>query len=90
MNIAAINQSIMQGTWTNEDIESMIGAVKYARSRLAQKAKRAMSVGALVQFTSSRSGRVVQGNVRKIAIKYVTVDTPEGAWRVPANMLEVL
>lgn len=90
MNIAAINQSIMQGTWTNEDIESMIGAVKYARSRLAQRAKRSMSVGSLVQFTSSRSGRVVQGNVRKIAIKYVTVDTPEGAWRVPANMLEVL
>jgi len=30
----------------------------------------------------------VTGVVTKIAIKYVTVKTAQGAWRVPANMLE--
>jgi len=30
------------------------------------------------------------GRVEKIAIKYVTVRTNQGAWRVPANMLSKL
>lgn len=90
MNISTINQAIMQGSWTNDELTSMIDAVKWARSRLTQKTKRALSLGAKVEFTSSRTGRTMQGTVRKIAIKYVTVDTPEGGWKVPANMLTVV
>jgi hypothetical protein len=30
------------------------------------------------------------GVVMKIAIKYVTVNTVAGMWRVPANMLQVV
>jgi hypothetical protein len=30
----------------------------------------------------------MQGTVDKIAIKYVTVRTTQGLWKVPANMLE--
>jgi hypothetical protein len=40
-----------------------------------------------VNFTSSKLGRNVTGVVTKIAIKFVTVKTAQGAWRVPANML---
>jgi len=40
-----------------------------------------------VNFTSSKTGMNVTGIVTKIAIKYVTVKTAAGAWRVPANML---
>jgi hypothetical protein len=29
----------------------------------------------------------MRGFVTKVAIKYVTVDTGAGLWRVPANML---
>ena len=90
MNVSAINQSIMQGNWTNDELTSMIDAVKWARARLTQKNKRAMSLGSKVQFTSTRTGQVVQGTVNKIAIKYVTVSTNQGLWRVPANMLEVV
>jgi hypothetical protein len=32
----------------------------------------------------------MQGTVNKIAIKYVTVATQQGLWRVPANMLEAV
>lgn len=88
MNISAINQAIMQGTWSNDELTSMIDAVKWARSRLTQKNKRTMAVGSLVKFTSNRTGMVMQGTVQKIAIKYVTVNTAQGLWRVPANMLE--
>jgi hypothetical protein len=90
MNISAVNQAIMQGTWTNDELTSMIDAVKWARARLTQKTKRALSLGQLVQFTSTRTGQAVQGTVKKIAIKYVTVATNQGLWRVPANMLEVV
>ena len=40
-----------------------------------------------VEFTSSKTGRLTRGFVTKIAIKYVTVNTGQGLWRVPANML---
>lgn len=90
MNISAVNQAIMQGTWTNDELSSMIDAVKWARARLTQKTKRALSLGTRVQFTSTRTGQAVAGTVKKIAIKYVTVETNQGLWRVPANMLEVV
>jgi hypothetical protein len=35
-------------------------------------------------------GRNVTGVVMKIAIKYVTVRTIAGLWRVPANMLTLV
>lgn len=90
MNISTINSAIMQGQWTNEQLGSMIDAVKWARAQLAQKTKRALSLGSKVQFTSTRTGQVVTGSVTKIAIKYVTVSTSQGLWRVPASMLEVV
>jgi len=44
-------------------------------------------VGDNVNFTSTKTGQNVTGVVIKIAIKYVTVRTVSGNWRVPANML---
>jgi hypothetical protein len=43
-----------------------------------------------VNWTSGRTGVNVTGVVMKIAIKYVTVKTVQGLWRVPANMLSVV
>jgi len=88
MNIGQINTAIIQGKWNNADLESMIDAVKYARARLTENTKRTLSNGATVKFTSSKTGMTMTGTVSKIAIKYVTVKTAQGLWRVPANMLE--
>lgn len=90
MNIQQINQAIMFGTWTNDELTSMIDAVKFARTRLSQRTKASLYIGDNVQFTSSKTGRTVLGVVVKIAIKYVTVKTVNGLWRVPANMLTVV
>ena len=90
MNIQAINTAIIQGTWSNQDLESMIDAVKYARARLTQRSKGALKLGQTVKFHSAKRGITMQGTVSKIAIKYVTVNTQQGLWRVPANMLEVV
>ena len=86
--IQEVNQSIMFGDWTNVELMSMIDAVKWRRATLAKLTKASLSIGDNVNFTSSKTGMNVTGVVTKIAIKYVTVKTAQGLWRVPANMLE--
>lgn len=90
MSIQSINSEIISGVFTNDDLNSIINAVKYARAQLARHNKASMMLGDSVEFTNSRTGRVMRGHVKKIAIKYVTVDTGAGAWRVPASMLRVI
>lgn len=86
--IQEVNQAIMFGTWTNVELSSMIDAVKWARARLTEDVKNTIKPGQMVKFTSTKTGKTLVGDVTKIAIKYVTVRTPTGMWRVPANMLE--
>jgi hypothetical protein len=87
MNIMQINTEILQGGWTNDQLTSIIDAVKFARARLGDMNKRALRIGDAVSFRSSKTGMTVTGTVQKIAIKFVTVKTAQGLWRVPANML---
>ena len=87
MNISQVNQAIMHGNFTNDELSSIIDAVKYGRARLTRQIKRGLAVGDNVNFTSTKLGRNVTGVITKIAIKYVTVRTATGLWRVPANML---
>ena len=85
--IQEINTAIIQGGLTNDELTSVIDAVKFARSRLTQLTKFSLRVGDNVNFNSAKQGRNITGVVMKIAIKYVTVKTATGLWRVPANML---
>ena len=90
MDIKAINSAIITGVWTNDQLTSMIDAVKFARARLTETTKRGLRIGDNVNFTHSKTGVNFTGVVMKIAIKYVTVRTVQGLWRVPANMLAVV
>ena len=90
LTIQQVNSAIMLQSWTNTELSSMIDAVKWNRSNLANQIKRSIQVGDNVEFTSSKTGRLTRGHVTKIAIKYVTVNTGMGQWRVPANMLSVV
>lgn len=90
MNITQINTAILQGGWSNDQLSSMIDAVKFARARLTEQTKRTLRIGDNVNFNSTKLGRNVTGVVVKIAIKFVTVKTVSGLWRVPANMLTVV
>ena len=85
--VQEINQAIMFGNFTNTELMSMIDAVKWKRATLAKLTKASLIVGDNVNFTSGKTGQNVTGVVMKIAIKYVTVRTVNGLWRVPANML---
>ena len=87
LTIQDVNRAIMLQEWTNVELSSMIDAVKWNKEQLARQIKRSISRGDNVEFTSSKTGRLTRGFVTKVAIKYVTVDTGMGLWRVPANML---
>jgi hypothetical protein len=90
MSIQTVNAEILAGQFTNEQLSSIIDAVKFARARLTEKSKRSLSIGTPVRFTSTKRGMTIQGTVNKIAIKYITVSSPQGLWKVPASMLEVV
>ena len=87
MDIKQINQAIMFSDLSNDELMSVIDAVKWKRATLAKLTKASLRIGDNVNFTSSKTGMNVTGVVTKIAIKFVTVKTIQGAWRVPANML---
>jgi predicted RNA-binding protein with PUA-like domain len=74
---------------SNDELDQVLAAVKYRRSQLTQCMRRQLQVGDTVKFYHSRYNQTLQGSVAKVAIKYVTVSTTKGRWKVPASMLEV-
>ena len=89
--IQEINSTIIAGQFTNEQLDSIYMAVKFARNQLAQKNKFTLVKGTQVKFTSSRNGQTVLGTVEKVNRKFIIVRENGKAfgcnWRVPANML---
>ena len=90
MDIKQINSAIMFGTWTDTELSSMIDAIKWNRAQLSKQIKGSLMVGDKVKFHSAKRGMTMTGSVKKVAIKYVTVDTGAGLWKVPANMLQIV
>lgn len=94
LSIQDVNSAIMFGSFTNEQLESIIAAVKFRRSEISKSVKRSVTKGATVKFYNSRLGYDMTGTVEKVAIKYITVRENSravgGLWRVPASMLTVV
>jgi hypothetical protein len=90
MKLQEIKHAIKFGSFTNDELNTLSDAIRFARTELVHEVKRGLSIGDNVTFTSSRTGKDVTGVVEKIAVKYVTVRTIEGGWRVPANMLSAV
>ena len=91
MNIKQINTAIMQGDFTNEELNSIGDAMRFARAQLVVRNKSVLTIGSNVKFTSSTRG-TISGVVKKINRKFIIVDQTGQfrSWRVPANMLEVV
>jgi len=87
--IEQVNSQIMFGSFTNEQLNSILAAVKFRRSQLTKETKRALMLGDVVKFTHPRTGRTHQGNVVKINIKNIKVREGITTWNVPANLLTV-
>ena len=93
MTLQEINRAIIAGTFSNEDLNSIGEAIKFARAQLGQKNKFTLRTGSQVKFTSSKTGHIVLGTVEKVNRKYIIVrenGKAFGNWRVPASMLEAI
>lgn len=88
--IQQVNQAIMFGDFTDVELTSILNAVQFARTQLRKDKIRSIKLGDSVKFTSTKRGMTITGTVSKIAIKFVTVRSTQGLWKVPANMLEVV
>jgi len=95
LTIQQVNSAIMQQTWTNDQLNSMGSAVKYARAQLGRQTVRELRMslctrdGVLVRFVD-RSGRYITGTVLECKLKNVIVECGRTRYRVPASMLEVI
>ena len=93
--IQQVNSAIMFGNFTNDELNSIGDAIKFARASIAKQNKRAMNVGTVVTFKNSRTGMIVTGTVKKVNRKFILVNEQKpgsligSTWRVPASMLTV-
>lgn len=85
--IQDINSTIIAGNFTNDQLDAIIMAVKFARNQLATKAKFTLVKGTRVKFTNSRTGQLMIGDVTDVKRKFIHVRVGMSNWRVPANML---
>jgi hypothetical protein len=85
-----INQEIMHGNLTNDDLDTIAQAIKFRRGQIGKEIKRAIRVGDTVQFYHPKLGQNLSGPVKSVKIKNVTVATARGLYRVPANLLEIV
>jgi small-conductance mechanosensitive channel len=90
MDVLTLRQHIIGAGYSNEDLNLLSNAIRAARSQLVNQVKQSLRIGDNVNFTSSRTGKNITGFVEKIAVKYVTVRTIDGNWKVPANMLSMI
>ena len=88
INATDIQSAIVSGNLTNDELVAIQRALTFANAQLAKQKIRAFGPGSVVKFTSNRNGQRYNGVVEKVGIKNITVRTPMGLYRVPANMLE--
>jgi hypothetical protein len=90
MNSEQIKFEIMGGNFTNDQLNEIADAVKYARAKLTRVVARSLRPGDTVRFTSNRNGRIYQGTLTELKIKNAIVRTNMGIYKVPMNMLEAI
>lgn len=85
-------QQIMFGNFTNDELNGIIEAIKFARANITKANIRTIRAGSTVKFTSSKTGKVVTGEVTKVGRKFLIVRESGtfGNWRVPASMVEAV
>jgi hypothetical protein len=73
---------------SNDDLNRIIEAVKWSRTRNAKTAARTLRIGEQVQFNGRRG--LVVGRLEQIKIKKAIVVSGQTRWNVPLAMLEAV
>ncbi len=89
MKVQDINSAIISGVYTNDDLNSIINAVKFARAQLTKQQARALRVGDQVRFTTR--GNTFFGTIERVKLKNAFVKVGMSSrFNVPLNMLEAV
>ena len=89
MKVQDINSAIISGIYTNDDLNSIINAIKFARAQLTKQQARALRVGDQVRFSSR--GNTFFGTVERVKLKNAFVKVGMSSrFNVPLNMLEAV
>ena len=89
MKVQDINSAIISGIYTNDDLNSIIHALKFARTQLTKQQARALRVGDQVRFSSR--GNTYFGTIERLKLKNAFVKVGNfSRYNVPMNMLEAV
>jgi len=87
LKVQDINSAIISGIYTNDDLNSIINAIKFARAQLTKQQARALRVGDQVRFSSR--GNTFFGTIERVKLKNAFVKVGSSSrFNVPLNMLE--
>lgn len=86
MELVHITTAIVCGNFSNDDLDKIANAIRFARGRLTKDAVGQFVIGTKVKFVN-RNKQTVYGEVSKVNRKYIIVNTGTTSWRVPGNML---
>jgi hypothetical protein len=89
LKVQDINSAIISGIYTNDDLNSIINAIKFARAQLTKQQARALRVGDQVRF--STRGNTFFGTIERVKLKNAFVKVGMSSrFNVPLNMLEAV
>ncbi len=89
MKVQDINYAIISGIYTNDDLNSIADAIKFARAQLTKQQARALRVGDQVRFSSR--GNTYFGTIERLKLKNAFVKVGNfSRYNVPMNMLEAV
>jgi len=89
LKVQDINSAIISGVYTNDDLNSIINAIKFARAQLTKQQARALRVGDQVRFSSR--GNTYFGTIERLKLKNAFVKVGNfSRYNVPMSMLEAV
>ena len=85
--IQQVNEAIMFGNFSNEQLNSVVAAIKYARAQMTKQKARSFMSGDRVRFSSR--GNTFFGTIERVKLKNAFVNVGNHRrYNVPLNMLE--
>ena len=85
--IQQVNEAIMFGNFSNDQLNSIVSALKYARAQMSKQKARSFTAGDQVRFTAR--GNTFFGTIERVKLKNAFVKVGSASrFNVPLNMLE--
>ena len=86
--INEINIEIMQGNFTNDQLNAIGQAIKFRRRQIGRDLKVSIRVGDTVKFYHPKLGQDLHQTLALCKHGVILVNTARGMYNVPANLLE--